>query len=125
MVTDCGNPGNNWIFMVRRVIFWGKFRGKRRKSELVSIFLATIYCKSLLYTSPANDNVPHRKLWTATERLFLPFTHPTWSSNFLCSVKFALLNMIYSQLGYIFFCRAQSETLSKGIKEYGEPSCII
>lgn len=51
--------------------------------------------------------------WTAAKRLFSSSTHPTWSSSFLWGTKFVWLNMIYSQLGYIFFCSSQSDTLSK------------
>lgn len=55
--------------------------------------------------------------WAAAKRLFSSPTHPTWSSSFLGGTKFVWLNIIYSQLGDIFFCSPQSDTLSKRNKE--------
>lgn len=112
MVTDRGDPGNNWIFMVRCVIVWGRFGRRKQVQDLANILeqnvLQVINCIVAQLTP-----VFLTGNWTAAKRLFSSSTHPTWSSSFLWGTKFVWLNMIYSQLGYIFFCSSQSDTLSK------------
>lgn len=64
--------------------------------------------------------------WMAAKRLPSSPTHPTWSSSFLWGTKFVWLNIIYSQLGDIFFSAVPRVIHSaKGIKKHGESSRII